>query len=209
MQNRFFCTVACGWGAESRNFFRGCECKGSCDKVHCTCFAAKRECDPDLCRCTACTDPPNQPIEKQRCKNDSIGMHRSTPLLIGRSDISGWGVFNKNALKRGDFIEEYVGETITHEEADRRGMVYEASVGGRNYLFLIASDRSIDANRKGNTSRFMNHSDNPNVEQKSKLQARLTDPFQTRLTRTHSSVLFSILRQRGSTCRTICDSRHC
>ena len=28
IQNRFFCTKHCVWGAKSRNFFRGCSCKG-------------------------------------------------------------------------------------------------------------------------------------------------------------------------------------
>jgi histone-lysine N-methyltransferase EZH2 len=94
-------------------------------------------------------------------------MHRSKALLIGRSDVGGWGVFTKNALKAGDFIEEYVGEAISQEEADRRGMICDAR--DRSYLFVVASDLVIDGDRKGNKSRFLNHSDNPNVQPKGKL----------------------------------------
>lgn len=32
VQNRFFCTKACIWGAYSRNFFRGCNCSSRCQQ---------------------------------------------------------------------------------------------------------------------------------------------------------------------------------
>lgn len=119
----------------------------------CTCFALKRECDPDICVCTACSDPPSQLITSQRCQNDNILMRRERATLIARSDISGWGLFNKYPLKAGDFIGEYVGEAITQEEAERRGVLYD--VKNQNYLFLAASDLVIDAMRKGNKMRFI------------------------------------------------------
>jgi len=93
-------------------------------------------------------------------------MNRSKPLLIGRSKISGWGVFTKNELKAGDYIEEYAGEAITQNEAERRGMIYD--VKDCSYLFVVASDLVIDASKKGNKTRFINHSNSPNVQPKSK-----------------------------------------
>ncbi len=36
-------------------------------------------------------------------------------------------------IKRGTFISEYVGEIITNEEAERRGMIYDSD--GMTYLF--------------------------------------------------------------------------
>ena len=160
-----FCTLACGWGAESRNFFRGCDCKGPCNKIFCTCFGARRECDPDLCKCTTCTDPPNQLALTQRCRNDNILMQRSRPLLIGRSQVAGWGLFTRHALKAGDFVADYVGECISQEEADRRGQIDDAR--DRSYLFQVASDMVIDAKYKGNKTRFINHSETPNIEPRS------------------------------------------
>jgi SET domain-containing protein len=80
-------------------------------------------------------------------------MRRERATLIARSDISGWGLFNKYPLKAGDFIGEYVGEAITQEEAERRGVLYD--VKNQNYLFLAASDLVIDAMRKGNKMRFI------------------------------------------------------
>jgi hypothetical protein len=137
-----FCTLACAWGSDSPNFFRGCDCKAKCLTVSCTCVGANRECDPNLCQCTTCSNPPNQLADGQRCRNDNILMRRSRPVLIGRSDVAGWGLFTKYALKKDDYIDEYVGECISQQEADRRGQIDDAR--DRSYLFQIASDLVID-----------------------------------------------------------------
>jgi len=157
-----FCTLACAWGSDSPNFFRGCECKGGCLTSMCNCLGANRECDPNLCQCYTCSDPPKELADTQRCRNDNILMGRSRPTLIGRSAVAGWGLFTKYALKKDDYIDEYVGECISQEEADRRGQLDDAR--DRSYLFQIASDLVIDSKYKGNKTRFINHSDTPNVK---------------------------------------------
>jgi hypothetical protein len=168
VKNAFFCTKHCVWGEDGKNFFRGCACKGGrCRTKACPCFAAKRECDPDLClTCGACTDPPNQPATEQRCRNDSIGMRRHAHLLLAASTIedAGWGIYTKHALKKGDFVHEYVGEVISQEEAERRGTIYDKV--NQSYLFNLCSDFVVDASRKGNKTRFANHSTKPNCETK-------------------------------------------
>lgn len=164
VQNAFFCTKHCTWGEKSRNFFRGCSCKaGQCRTMSCTCFAAKRECDPDLClMCGACTDPPNKKALRQRCRNDNIGMRRHSHLLVAESRVSGagWGIYTKYALKKGDFVHEYVGEVISQEEAERRGAIYDKE--NRSYLFNLSSEGVVDARKKGNKTKFANHSSSPN-----------------------------------------------
>jgi histone-lysine N-methyltransferase EZH2 len=53
-----------------RNFFHGCYCRGLCEKNTCPCFAANRECDPDLCKtCGACDD---FNLKHTKCKNVAI-----------------------------------------------------------------------------------------------------------------------------------------
>lgn len=166
IQNAFFCTKHCSWGRMSTNFFRGCACKaGQCRLSNCACFAAGRECDPDLClTCGACSDPPNAPAVSQRCRNDSISMKRGVHLLIGASSVkgAGYGLFTLCPLKKGDFVDEYAGEIISQEEAERRGVVYDRQ--NMSYLFNLCSDLSIDATVRGNKTRYANHSDSPNIE---------------------------------------------
>ena len=47
-------------------------------------------------------------------------MGRRVPLLVGKSSIegAGLGVFTKNALKKGDFIDEYIGDLIKYRTND-------------------------------------------------------------------------------------------
>ena len=163
-QNAHFCTKHCIWGKDSRYYFMGCRCKrGDCRGKSCPCFAAGKECDPDLCsECGACTDDPTKPATKQRCRNDNIGMRRHIQLAVAASHVkeAGWGLYNKTALKKGDFVHEYLGEVISQEEADRRGCIYDKV--NRSYLFNLTSDTVVDASRKGNKTKFLNHSSNPN-----------------------------------------------
>ena len=112
VKNAFFCTKHCVWGKKSRNFYQGCSCNGKCNTNSCSCFAAKRECDPDVCKCDTCSDPPGQRATNQRCRNDNMSMCRRSPTIVAESSIenAGWGLYTKVALKRGDFVDEYIGK---------------------------------------------------------------------------------------------------
>ncbi len=162
IQNRFFCTKACIWGVSSRNFFRGCNCVSKCNAKSCPCLASNRECDPDLCRrCGACSDPPNKAATEQSCRNDNVGMRRHVHLLLAKSQVAGWGLYTKHPLKKGDYVHEYLGELIPQNEAERRGKIYDDR--NQTYIFDMSTDYAVDALQKGNKTRFINHSDNPNI----------------------------------------------
>lgn len=80
---------------------------------------------------------------------------------IRSSRIQGRGAFAKRPIKKGTKLIEYVGEVISHEEADRR---YPEDRNQRHHTFLFTIDnkRIIDAAYGGNDARFINHSCDPN-----------------------------------------------
>uniref|UniRef100_A0ACD6A3S9 Uncharacterized protein n=1 Tax=Avena sativa TaxID=4498 RepID=A0ACD6A3S9_AVESA len=70
------CEKYCGCPKMCKNRFRGCHCaKSQCRSRQCPCFAADRECDPDVCRnCwVGCGDGslgvPNQRGDNYECRN--------------------------------------------------------------------------------------------------------------------------------------------
>ena len=80
---------------------------------------------------------------------------------IRSSRIQGRGAFAKRKIKKGTKLIEYIGEVISHEEADRR---YPEDRNERHHTFLFTIDdkRIIDAAYGGNDARFINHSCDPN-----------------------------------------------
>ena len=94
-------------------------------------------------------------------------MRRHVHLLLGKSQVAGWGCFTKHELKKGDYVHEYLGELIDQNEAERRGEKYDKN--NQTYIFDMSTDYAVDALRKGNKTRFINHSDSPNIGPKMKV----------------------------------------
>jgi SET domain-containing protein len=86
----------------------------------------------------------------------------ASPLFrVRRSRIAGQGAFAIQPIPKGTRIIEYLGERISHDEADRR---YEENDDAHVVLFIADKRTVIDANVKGNDARFINHSCDPNCE---------------------------------------------
>jgi uncharacterized protein len=89
---------------------------------------------------------------------------RGVPLYaVRRSEVHGFGVFALRRIRKGTRIVEYLGERITHAQADSR---YEDHDANDNHTFLFSVDRGlvIDAGVAGNDARYINHSCDPNCE---------------------------------------------
>jgi uncharacterized protein len=84
-------------------------------------------------------------------------------LLVRRSKVHGNGCFARKFIPKGTRIIEYLGERMSHKEADKR---YEGSDVNDNHTFLFIADRRtvIDATKKGNAARWINHHCDGNCE---------------------------------------------
>ncbi|KAF7828711.1 Histone-lysine N-methyltransferase CLF [Senna tora] len=167
LQNGTCCEKYCGCPKSCKNRFRGCHCaKSQCRSRQCPCFAADRECDPDVCRnCwVSCGDGtlgiPSQRGDNYECRNMKLLLKQQQRVLLGRSDVSGWGAFLKNGVGKHEYLGEYTGELISHREADKRGKIYDRE--NSSFLFNLNDQFVLDAYRKGDKLKFANHSPDPN-----------------------------------------------
>ena len=84
-------------------------------------------------------------------------------IVVRNSPIHGRGVFALRPIHKGARIIEYKGKLITDKEADRRfGRLHENS--SHTMLFSVDDGLVIDATRRGNSARWINHSCAPNCE---------------------------------------------
>ena len=84
-------------------------------------------------------------------------------IQVRRSAVHGKGVYAVQDLAAGDTLSEYVGEIITWEEAQARHP-HDPKNPNHTFYFHVDETRVIDALYGGNSSRWINHSCEPNCE---------------------------------------------
>jgi SET domain-containing protein len=84
-------------------------------------------------------------------------------VQVRRSGVHGKGVFALKDIAEGETLYEYVGEVISWDEAQERHP-HDPSDPNHTFYFHVNEDRVIDALHGGNSSRWINHSCNPNCE---------------------------------------------
>lgn len=87
----------------------------------------------------------------------------SRRIQTRRSGVHGKGVFATCDIAAGETIIEYVGEIISWKEAQRRHP-HDPADPNHTFYFHIDETRVIDALYGGNSSRWINHSCDPNCE---------------------------------------------
>lgn len=87
---------------------------------------------------------------------------RSKRLLFAKSAIHDWGLFTMEKIEASDVVIEYIGEVVRHRIAEHREKRYEKEKIGSSYLFRVDNDTIVDATKKGNLARFINHCCDPN-----------------------------------------------
>ncbi|XP_040052367.2 histone-lysine N-methyltransferase NSD3 isoform X2 [Gasterosteus aculeatus] len=98
------------------------------------------------------------------CENQCFSKRLYAETEVIKTDGRGWGLQTNQALRKGDFVTEYVGEVIDAEECQQRIKRAHENHVADFYMLTLTKDRVIDAGPKGNSSRFMNHSCRPNCE---------------------------------------------
>lgn len=115
-----------------------------------------------MCRCN------------KSCPNRILQNGVRAKLEVFKTEKKGWGVRAGEAILRGTFVCEYIGEVLDVQEAHNRRKRY--GTGNCSYFYDInarVNDMSrlieekaqyvIDASKNGNVSRFINHSCSPNL----------------------------------------------
>jgi len=90
-----------------------------------------------------------------KCMNQSFVLRQYPAMEPFHTVGRGWGLRTLEDIKAGQFVIEYVGEIIDDAEYKRR-LQRKKELKNENFYFLtIDNNRTIDAEPKGNLSRFM------------------------------------------------------
>ncbi|MDY0743417.1 SET domain-containing protein-lysine N-methyltransferase [Paucibacter sp. R3-3] len=84
-------------------------------------------------------------------------------IQVRRSGVHGRGVFAVAPIAAGDTLIEYVGERISWDEAMDRHP-HDPKQPNHTFYFHVDTGEVIDALHGGNSSRWINHSCDPNCE---------------------------------------------
>nr|POF24713.1 histone-lysine n-methyltransferase e(z) [Quercus suber] len=170
-ESGILCEKTCSCSSDCSRRFRGCSCsserrrkgqKTVCfEDERCACLKMSRECDPDLCGACGVADvlDPHRRHDPEvlvgRCHNASVQRGVTKHTLVGRSLIAGLGLFTTEPIEQHEFVGEYKGEIISHDEAERRWTVYQHQ--GLHYIFSLNAAQEVDGTYYGNKTRFVNH----------------------------------------------------
>lgn len=101
---------------------------------------------------------------EDRCTNKVFQNHQNADCTIFKTEKKGYGLVATSPIPPGTFIMEYVGEVLNSKQFEKRAADYSKLMNAHYYFMALSSDCVIDATKRGNISRFINHSCDPNAE---------------------------------------------
>jgi len=138
-----------------------CSCEYDCSDENCDCLVnhvQRYECNEN-CSC-----------DNTNCKNRVVQKGISKKLKVDFiSKSKGFGVFCMEQISKDEFVCEYIGQIISKQQAEDK-LHFNLMKKKANYVLQIRENYEkmiintfIDAENKGNVSRFLNHSCDPNL----------------------------------------------
>ena len=101
-----------------RNLYPGCDCETGCkDEDQCICVKAKRECDPDFCKCANWNLARDKTVKDYGCCNSGLRFNRIARIVCGHSEVHGWGVYACAPIPKGTLIGQYTGKSSCRLQA--------------------------------------------------------------------------------------------
>nr|XP_059883691.1 LOW QUALITY PROTEIN: histone-lysine N-methyltransferase SETD2-like [Delphinus delphis] len=147
------------------------------------------------------------------CSNRRFQRKQHADVEVILTEKKGWGLRAVKDLPSNTFVLEYCGEVLDHKEFKARVKEYARNRNIHYYFMALKNDEIIDATQKGNCSRFMNHSCEPNCEtQKWTVNGQLrVGIFTTKLVPSGSELTFDYRFQRygKEAQRCFCGSANC
>lgn len=98
------------------------------------------------------------------CTNKRFQKRQNATVTPFRTDWKGYGLKALEDLEPGEFVMEYVGEVLDYQLFKKRSKQYSKAGQQHFYFMAINPEEIVDATVKGNISRFINHSCDPNCE---------------------------------------------
>ncbi|XP_063159337.1 histone-lysine N-methyltransferase SETD2 isoform X2 [Candoia aspera] len=134
----------------------------------------------------------------EHCSNRRFQRKQHADVEVILTEKKGWGLRAAKDLPSNTFVLEYCGEVLDHKEFKTRVKEYARNKNIHYYFMALKNDEIIDATQKGNCSRFMNHSCEPNCEtQKWTVNGQLrVGFFTTKLVSSGSELTFDYQFQR-------------
>ncbi|GCC31061.1 hypothetical protein chiPu_0009515 [Chiloscyllium punctatum] len=103
-------------------------------------------------------------LHGEYCTNRRFQRRQYADVEVILTERKGWGLRTDKELSVNSFVLEYCGEVLDHKEFKARVKEYARNKNIHYYFMALKNDEIIDATLKGNCSRFMNHSCEPNCE---------------------------------------------
>lgn len=96
------------------------------------------------------------------CQNQRFQRKEYAKVDIVKTEKKGYGLRATQAIPAESFVYEYIGEVVPEVDFRKRMQRYHDERIPHFYFMMLQRDEYLDATKKGDIARFINHSCNPN-----------------------------------------------